>query len=246
MNAGVIYLYTTDSQLISIDPNNGLTEIGFPIADKLDSGTFTPANAYVTWHNSGSADKALFVADGQSHWYRMCPTPAPETGVTWSPKATIVSGMKCVKSIETSPGIHQLLVGPSGTGPILYRDLTVHSDDGQLYAADFTIGSLVLAHPGQLAALDFITTDAPAVGTPLVPSVLLDEIEGTFERLPRSIPDTPMKEPSRSLYATRFYFDQSSRPAVCRHMQLKVSWPAENKANELYTLTVYGGYLTEK
>ena len=61
-----------------------------------------------------------------------------------------------VQSVETSPGIHQLLVG--GTGPaeiILARDLSVFTDNGVSYDAYFVMGSINLVHPGELALLKF-------------------------------------------------------------------------------------------
>lgn len=246
INGGIIYFFSSDAQLLSLDPNNGLTEVGFPVGDQLESALFAPSTAYVTWHVSGSRDKSMFVADGIGNWFRMNPTPAPETGVTWNPKATITNGCKCVQSVETSPGVHQLLVGSLGTGQILYRDLSTNADNGTAYPAYFTVGSLVLAHPGQIAELSFLTTDSIATGKPLVPSVLIDEISGVFENMPRGVPDPPQLEPSKSLYSTRYYFAQTGRPALCRHMQLKFEWAVEDTPNELLACSLFGGFLQER
>src|SRR5712691_5701724 len=105
-------------------------------------------HVYVTWHVSGSQDKAWFVSDGATGWFRLNPTAAPESGLTWSPFATIVGGCKAVQSIEVAPGVHKLLLGPTGSGQILKRDLTVNTDNGTSYSAFGVMGSIVLAQPG--------------------------------------------------------------------------------------------------
>jgi hypothetical protein len=118
VNGSIIYMYTTDNQVISLDPSSGVSEIGFPIGDQFGpqygTGTFTPTSTHVTWHIAQSQDKGLYVSDFQSSWWRMCPTPSPESGITWSPRAQIASGFSAVQSVETTPGIHNLLLGPTG------------------------------------------------------------------------------------------------------------------------------------
>ncbi len=175
----------------------------------------------------------------------MMPTPAPESGLTWCPKATIVSGCRAIQSIETTPGNIQLLIGPSTSGPILFRDYDNSTDDGASYPAWFKLGSLVFAQPGQLAAIEFITTDSIKVGTPLTLGVLLGEISGDFETLADYTSDPPQLPPSNSLYNQRFYLSQTKEAAVCRHMQITVSWPAEPYANEIISLTPFGGFSVE-
>lgn len=245
VNGTTIYLFTADSQLVSLDPSSGLSQVGFPIGDQFTLSNWNPSNAYVTWHVSGSQDHALYVSDGSSGWFRMTPTAAPESGLTWSPFASIVGGCKAVQSIETAPGVHKLLLGPTGAGNILNRDLTTQQDNGSSYNASFTIGSIVLAQPGQIAELSFVTTDAMAVGTQPRIAVLLDEISGQFQNLPRFTNDPPQLVPPSSLYSQRFYFSQSQQPAMCRHLQLQVNWPPENAANELLSMTMFGAYQQE-
>lgn len=245
VNGTLIYLFTSDSQVISLDPSSGIGQVGFPIGDQFEKSNWNPSNVYVTWHVSGSQDQALYVSDGATGWFRLTPTASPETGLTWSPFASITLGLKAVQSIETAPGVHRLLVGPSGTGPILRRDLTVNTDGGLPYLANFTIGSLVLAQPGQIAEIGFITTDCAAIGSKPTLGVLLDEIGGTFDPLPNSVADPPELPPSGTTYNQRFYLSQTQDPAICRHMQVEVNWPAENFANELYSMTIFGSYASE-
>lgn len=180
VNGAIAYLYTTDNQVCSIDPSSGFSEVGFPVGDQFGpnngQGTFTPSTAFLTWHFDGSQEKALYVSDRASRWWRMMSTPTPETGMTWSPIAVNSQGFSAVQSVETSPGVHTLLLGPPSSGQILKRDSSVYSDNGLSYNAYSVIGSLVLAQPGQLAYAKSVTTDSMAIGTPLTLQVQLDEI----------------------------------------------------------------------
>ena len=231
-NGGITLFYTSDNQLVSLDPNGGVSEVGFPIGDQFGpgngTGTFTPSTTQVTWHVSGSQDKGLYVSDGQGTWWRLCPTPSPETGMTWSPKAQPIGGFSCIQSVETTPGTHNLLVAPKTSGPILKRDSSVYTDNGQPYNAYFVLGSLVLAQPGQVAMVESITLDSWLRGTAPTLAVQLDEIAplsaGLFEPLTSYVPDPPTLYAPVSLYAQRFYLSQTQDAAWCRHLQIQVLW----------------------
>lgn len=244
INGTTIYLFSTSNTVMTLDPSSGYTDYGFAIGDQFaNTNNWTSSDVYLTWHESGE-DVALFVADGSTGWFRNNPTPAPETGITWSPFATIQGGVKAIQSIETSPGTHMLLLGPTVSGPILARDLSLNSDNGSSYTAGGTIGSIVLAQPGQIAEVAFITTEAKAVGSRPTLAVLLDEISGVFDPLTNWEDDPPLLEPSKSIYSQRFYLLSGDNPAICRHMQIQWAWPAEDQPNELYSMTIYGGYLS--
>jgi hypothetical protein len=258
-NGSIIYVYTSDNQIVSLDPSSGVSEIGSAIGDQFGPGngtsTFTPLTARLTWHIAGSVDKGLYVSDFSGNWWRMSPTPSPETGITWSPMANFLptlGGFSAVQSVETSPGTHLLLVGApnGGTGPILKRDYLVHTDNGAAYAANAIIGSLVLAQPGQIALVESLTTDSVAIGTPLSLAVQLDEIApvsaGYFEGLLNYVPDPTELSPSASLYAQRFYLSQTQQPAVCRHLQVEVNFGSDTVQNELLSMTLFGGFEQEK
>ena len=262
VNGSIVYMYTSDNQLVSLDPSSGVSEIGFAIGDQFGpengTGTFTPLTTHVTWHIAGSPDKGLYVSDFYGNWWRMSPTPSPETGITWSPIANFlpsVGGFSAVQSVETSPGTHTLLVGPpsspSGTlGPILKRDYTVHTDNGTPYAANAVFGSLVLAQPGQLAIVESLTTDSVAVGIPLSLAVQLDEIApvslGYFEGLTDFVPDPTEISASNSIYGQRFYLSQTQQPSICRHLQVEVNFGKDTVQNELLSMTLFGGFEQEK
>lgn len=254
INGSIIGFFTTDNQFCIIDPSSGVSYAGFPIGDqfRLDTGnagtTWNASDVYVTWHVNGE-DQAWYVSDGQFGWYRLMPTPAPESGYTWSPYATIVGGTQAVMSIEVSPGTHKLLLGPVGSGPILSRDLNTFQDNGSSYSANAVIGSAVLAQPGQVATVGFITTEAVRRGTPIVIGVILDEAlpyyTGPFETLKHYVNDPPTLRESKSLISQRFYLSDSQEPAVCRHMQILVDLGTQSVQNELLALTIYGGFMQE-
>lgn len=110
LNGQTPFILTADEQVCIIDPNTGASTVGMPIGDAV--ATFNPAASYVTWHIYGT-DQKLFVGDGSTGWYSMLGAMAPESGQAWDTKANIVSGISAIKSVETSPGVHQLLIGPS-------------------------------------------------------------------------------------------------------------------------------------
>ena len=103
-NGSTMGFFTTDGQFLILDPAAGVTNAGFPLGDqfRLNNGqpgtTWNPANIYVTWHVQGE-DQAWYIADGKYGWNRLMTTPAPETGYTWSPFATITGGVKTVQSV---------------------------------------------------------------------------------------------------------------------------------------------------
>lgn len=254
INGSTIGWFTTDSQFCILDPSTGVSYAGFPIGDqfRLNNGSpgqsWNPADVYVTWHVNGE-DQGWYVSDGATGWYRLMPTPAPETGYTWSPYAQVVGGVSAVQSVEVTPGSHKLLLGPSTFGPILNRSLTVFQDNGSSYAANAVVGSAVLAQPGQVASVGFITTEAVRIGTPIVLGLILDEAlpyyKGPFDILKHSVDDPPTLRQSKSLMAQRFYLSDDNSPAVCRHLQMLVDFGTQSVQNELLTLTLFGGFFQE-
>jgi hypothetical protein len=247
INGSVVYFMTTDNQVVELHVGVGISGIGQPIANLL--GEFSPSESYLTWHAKGFQDQALFVSDGSTGWYKMLTAIPPEVGTPWCPKANIINGAGAVQSIETSPGNIQLLVGPPPeiSGPILYRDYNSYQDNGSNYPAYFTFGSIVLAHPGQLASIEFITADSHRFpgAAPLTLGILLGEISGEFEPLTEFVNDPPQLPPSKSLWNQRFYLSQTHESVECRHFQLQVIWPPQPYPDELESLSPYGGFSQE-
>lgn len=165
--------------------------------------------------------------------------------------ASLTGGFSCVQSVETSPGVHSLLIAPATSGTIQQRSYTTFADNGSAYEANLVLGSLVLAQPGQIAAVESVTTDAVATGTQITLAVQLDEIgqgaSAAFESLTSSVNDPTQLAASTTVYAQRFYLSQTQQPAWCRHMQIKVDFGSTDTVrNELLSLTVYGGFEQEK
>ena len=267
INGALIGFFTTDKQFLIFDPSAGLSYVGYPIGDQLRLNNGNPGQSWntstvcITWYTNGE-DQAWFLGDGHNGWYKLIATPAPETGNSWSPFATIalsnpsVGGISALRSIETSPGVHNLLLGPSGTGNILYRNLDATTDGGTTgangtpYPAYGVFGSYVLALPGQIAKIAFVTTVSVRVGSPLIIGLLLDEAlpyyKGSFDILKKWETDPPNVPESKSFYRQRFYLsDDDEYTAYCNDMQLLVQWPAEASQSELQSFSVFGAYEIE-
>lgn len=245
-----LFMYTSDRQFISITPSSGVVELGFPIGDQLELN-FDPTKAYVARHVSGSRDNAIYISDGATGWYRINPNQvgaslSGEPAPVISPFATILQGLFSVVSVETSFGVHQLLMSASnGLGQIiLFRDLTTNQDNGTPYSWSATVGSLVLASSGTMAETESITVEEKNA-TPIV-GVLLDEISGAFENLPNSVPDPVNMATSTSINSRRFYLSQGTVPPVCRHMQVQLSGIAANTADEVLSIMIRGAIVPEQ
>jgi hypothetical protein len=255
INKTTPFLLLGNNQLVSLDPSAGIIEVGFPVADKLIA-EYDSASSYVTFHSQSSLDTALYVANGAlapnpnpslpptpapGQWYRMSANNAPEQGSAWSTKATLGGfNMGCVQSVEVFPGIYRLLTTGTTAGPILQRDATKNTDNGVTFAVNTVFGNIVLAQPGQLAALSFVTLESVRIGTRAGLALLLGEISGTFDVLNRTRQDPPILPPSSTLYSDRYHFAQNQNEAWCRHFQMQISWPAEDAPNELLTFTIFG------
>lgn len=262
VQAGEIYFFSTDNQFYSISPSLNMSRASFPIADQfanlpssgISDTIWNSSDVYVAVHQKG-LDNCIMVADGATGWYRCNPyqTPGGYSGPEpiWSPYANITNGCKMVQSVETAPGLRKLLVGsPTGCNQILYRDQTVYTDNGVQYDANFTMGSIVLVHPGQLAVLKFLEMDYSGHSFRPTVSFLLNEIAGTF------IPfvSKPQFDPP-SIYGTtgvpgsyspnRYYFSSTKSLARCRHMQIRVDFGATPNSDEMFNLTIFGRLMAE-
>lgn len=256
LDGSIIYFFTSDNRLISLDPSSGVQDMGFPIGDQLAG--FNSANVYVTYHSATSNDVALYVGDGSTGWFRCNPNQAPDgaiTGPVWSPKASIVGGCGALVGMETAPGVHQLMMGgTSSNESVLVRDssYSTFTDNGSAYEANFTVGSIVLAQPGQIAHMRFVSAFFIRTGTAPTVSVLLGEISGTFESISGYVvAEPPYLVPSTSLFNNRYYFKQTVNggypgPALCQHMQIQISYGTDQVQNELLSLTINGKHESEK
>jgi hypothetical protein len=260
--AGEIYFFAADSKFYLISPSLAMTWAGFPVGDQLAnlprSGVsdtiWNPATVYVAVHQN-SIDNCVFLADGSTGWYRLNPHQVP--GVAsgpepiWSPFAAIVGGAQMVQSVELTPGIKKLVVGsPLPAKPLLIRNLSVFTDNGQPYDAQFTMGAIMLANPGQLALLKFIEADFSGIQFKPTISYLLNELSGTFT----PFTSNPVFDPP-SLYGftivpktyspNRYYFASNASLARCRFLQINVDFGKTANPDEIYNLTIYGGLVVE-
>ena len=250
--AGEIYFVSSDGQFRVMNPSLNISNAGFPIGDKI--AALTPSQVYVAVQQQG-VDNAVYIADGSTGWWRCNPhqVPGASSGPEpiWSPFATITGGAQMVQSVETTPGIKKLLVGStSGGNNILERNLGVFTDNGTTYDAWFTMGSIVLAHPGSIAILKFIECDFSGVSFQPTVSYLLNEISGSFV----SMAMVPVFDPP-SLYGTtiaptsyspnRYYFSSTGSLARCRHLQIKIDFGSTSNGDELYDMTIFGRLFIE-
>jgi hypothetical protein len=244
VNGSTPSFITAESYCVSLDPSAGYQEVGFPIADVLEM-QINPSDCYLTYHKEGGSDAAIYIGDDTDMWYRLAVTQAPESGFNWSPQAKLSGGCSAIRSTEISPGIRRLLVGPATSGPILMRDRKNPTDNGTLYPCFSDFGNIVLAPPGQVADIDFISIDAPKVGSRACLAVLLGEIDGEFEPILRTRQDPPLLPPSETLWSDRYSLSQSGSPTWCRHFQMRISYPAEAAFNEIYTYTIFAALWSE-
>jgi hypothetical protein len=253
VDGATTYIYTVDRNLVSLS-SSGLSWISTAIANKLKSsftlpdGTvvnFTPSTSYLTWYVNGD-DYGLFISDGSYGWFRMMPSTSPDAGnMVWSPFAEISGGVSAVQSIETTIGVHNLLIGPGVSGNILKRDFTVNTDNGTTFSWYATFGSIVLAHPGEVALIQAITVDSVFTGSHPSIIVYFDEISNSTTAISHTYTDyvsDPYNTPqSNTVYADRFYMsDEPSAVAVCRHLQITIQFPAEDAANTVLSNTIIG------
>ena len=252
MHGGEIYFLSSEGQLFVMNASAQLVHVGFPIGDLL--ATLNPASVYLTYHSAGT-DDALYVGNGSTGWFRLNPHQVPGGSQgpeqIWSPFAQITGGCQLIQSVEVSPGVHKLLVGPTGTNAsISERNTTVFTDNGTAYSANFTMGSIVVAQPGEIAAIKFIACDFAAAGSQPIVGVLFNEISGTFTTMTKSVSDPPSVYGATgsptSLFSNRYYIGQNQMIARCRHLQIQVNFGNDTVQNEIHNLTIYGRLFVER
>ena len=250
-DGSTIYIYTVDNNVVSISPS-GLSWLSSPISNKLQSSfqlkdgttvTFSPLAATLSWYINGD-DYGLFLSDGTYGWFRMMPSTAPDAGnMVWSPFAKISGGVSVVQYLETDiNGTHNLLIAPGVSGPILKRDKSVFTDNGTTFSWYATIGSIILAHPNEIALLQAIVIDSVKTGSHPTITVWYDEINssGTNVTYTNPVYDPYSTPVSTTVNADRFYLSDVSSVAVCRHIQFSINFPAENFGNTVLATTIIG------
>jgi hypothetical protein len=104
--------------------------------------------------------------------------------------------------------------------------------------------------------ISFITTDQVATqaggGSPCTLGVIFDEAlpyyTGSFDIIKNWVTDPVNLPESSSILGQRFYMSDAGdgdTAAMCRHMQILISWPAESALNELQSFTIYGSFAAQ-
>jgi len=189
-------------------------------------------------------------------------TIAALTSITVSTSATTNGGMwaqngavtldtnKIFSPSNTGSGNSITLLGPAPGYQIMYRDLKKFTDNGVQYDANFTMGSIMLVHPGQLAVLKFLEMDFSGRSFRPTVSFLLNEISGEFFPFTQN----PQYDPP-SIYGNtgvpgsysplRYYFSATKSLARARHLQIRVDYGKTSVGDELFNLTVFGRLMSE-
>jgi hypothetical protein len=174
----LVGFFSTDHQFINFNPSAGVNIVSMPIGDQFRKNTgqpgtsWNPKNVYVAWYVNGE-DMGWFVADGVNGWYRLINNPAPDFGQSWSPFATIVNGVKAIKSVETAPGVHNLLLGPSSSAPINPSQLGSAGNYALLaYSGITNTGSSVI-----FGNVGTVTATVTPGGWTLVPPSVIDNAD---------------------------------------------------------------------
>jgi len=230
----ILYIHTSKGQVWQISAG-GLEENGFAIQKQL--AAFTVANVYIAIHRNGG-DEGLFISDGAANLYRYS-----AVANSWDTVYQPAGGIGAIASIEGSTNDWSLFMGrPTGSGFILSRDLTTFQDDGVSYSANAIFGSINVAPPHKVAKISCTLLQVTSAGTYPTVAVMLNEITdsstapATFTTLPNPVPDPPLIPLGTTVVTKRHDFKAASipLPEYVQHMQLKVSFAAENAANEIY------------
>lgn len=253
-----IYGFSNNNKGVELDPGSGYVEYGFPIGDQFaqmstggqTGAIFDPASTFVTWYEKQSGDSALYVADGAVGWFRYSPVAAPEQGFIWSPFAAITNGTSAVQSVEVTTGKSALLIGPHSSGPILMRNLAVSTDTDVTFPSYITLGNIVLCESGEVAEVAHVALDAYRQGDRPQVGLLYDEINETpdigFDMLTWTSDDPPTLQESETLYSDRYVTLQDGVCPKCRHVQVKVVWPAQDAPDELMAHAIFGAKYDER
>lgn len=246
------------------NPQAGYTEVGFPIGDQfktvttggINSALYNPATAYVSWNLQSSADTNMFVSDGAVGWFSMNLINPPESGILWNPRAAIAGGTSAVQSIETSPGVHQLLIGPPvGTpGPILTRDGTgtVFADNGTAYPAWDAKGVILLCTTGEWVEVAHISAKSMPVGARPAVSTLMGEIQATANhtwnglKLDDKSNDPPETPKSESVFSDRYPLAQNGIANTGDCISVKFDYGSQAVADELLDWGIFATVMNER
>lgn len=248
------------------NPQSGYTEIGFPIGDQfqkvttggISSSLYTGAGTFISWNIANTTDTGLYVADGNVGWFRMSNAAPPESGLIWSPRAAILDGTSAVQSVETSPGVFQVLIGPpSGGGRIRVRSTgnVTHVDQHAIapggiepifipYPAWDVKGVTLLCSTGQVSDVAWIATKSALQGARPTIGILMNEIAPStsfpFMVLQRTAQDPADLPPTETVYSDQYSCMQNGSAPKGDAISIKYDYGTQDAADELLDFQIYG------
>jgi hypothetical protein len=265
---GEIYFFSPDLKFQVITPQLQLSDIGWNIGDQfantpvsgISDTTWDASKVYVACHRNG-LDNCVFVADGLTGWYRLNPSQVgaaitTSNAAVWSPFASITNGCQMVVSVETTPGIKNLLVGGTAGGlNIAERSLTVWTDQGAPYNAGCVMGVLSLAPSGAIAVVKFLEAEFNGFqNSTSTLSYLINEIPGSLAPDFTLFSMSPISDPP-SLYGNagspqsfspnRWYMSSTGSLARCRYISFGISFGTSPNPDTLLSLSLFGRVLVE-
>jgi hypothetical protein len=233
------------------------------------SGTFTITTGTLTLDGGGDPNAfwifqmatTLITGTGTSI---VLTDSAQSTNVFWQVGSSATLGVSSVFvgtilaltsiSVDTDAVVTGRLLARNGAVTMLSNGVTVPSTSpsviGTMYDANFIMGSIMLAHPGQLAVLKFLEMDMSGVAYQPIVSTLLNEIAGTFTPMAR----IPQFDPPSLYGATitpksyspnRYYFASTGKLARCRHLQIQVDFGQTPNQDMIYNLCIFGRLFVE-
>lgn len=138
-------------------------------------------------------------------------------------------------------------------GPILMRDTSVYTDNGETYGEGNcfgTLGNVVLCQSGEVAEVAHIQLMSMRVGDRPTVGMLYDEIAESatidFDVLEYTSVDPPTLAESESLYSDRYTATQDGVCPKCLHCQILIDWPDQDVGDELLSHTIYGAKYGER
>jgi hypothetical protein len=211
----LVFVSTSRSQLFQLGVQAGLVEVGQSIRPQL--AAMNPKTVSIAVHRNGP-DEGLFV--------------------------------------ETSDSIWTLLLGGTVGGQFIWgRNTTSWTDDGGTYAGYATVGSIIIGPPGSERHVHAVCLNLTRTGTYPQLYVMLNEVNTSggagFSLLPNPTPELPTfwgtpstGAESQTLYTRRHYLRAGHLttgppiPQAVQHMQVKVSFFAENFGSELLGVAI--------
>jgi hypothetical protein len=262
--SGEIYFMSNNNQLRVLSPSLSLGEPGFAVADQL--ALFNPKTAYVTFFDeTNPGTPGLYVGTGSSTvngltgYLRMNPRQMPglsQPESCWSTFAAVSGGLGMIQAVQTAPGVTNLLLGGTSGGlNINQRDTAIFTDNvagtPTQYDANYTIGALWLANPGELAALHALEFYFSGASYAPTVSYLINEISGSFTPFtlapqfsPPSLYGTTVSPTSYS--PNRYFFLGTASVALCMFIQLKIDLGTTSNINETFGMAIMGKILKNK